>query len=116
MDSTIIVSILIYLAGFFTGGAIATCALYFKIDGTLKIDHSDSKKDVYRIEIGDLDVQPYKKHIVLKVENDADLRWYFVKNTSAIMNVSSNYIFERSYVNERKINAERGAWNRARRA
>ena len=115
MDSTIIVSILIYLAGFFTGGAIATCALYFKIDGTLKIDHSDSKKDVYRIEIGDLDVLPYKKHIVLKVENDADLRWYFVKNTSAIMNVSSNYIFERSYINERKINAERGAWNRARR-
>ena len=72
MDSTIIVSILIYLAGFFTGG-VATCVLYFKIDGTLKIDHSDSKKDVYRIEIGDLDVLPHKKHIVLKVENDANL-------------------------------------------
>ena len=115
MDSTIIVSILIYLAGFLTGSVVATCVLYFKIDGALKIDHSDSKKDVYRIEIGDLDVLPYKKHIILKVENDADLRWYFVKNTSAIMNVSSNYIFERSYVNERKINAERGAWNRARR-
>ena len=73
MDSTIIVSILIYLAGFFTGGVVATCALYFKIDGALKIDHSDSKKDVYRIEIGDLDVLPHKKHIVLKVENDANL-------------------------------------------
>ena len=116
MDPTIIISILIYLAGFFTGSVVATCALYFKIDGALKIDHSDSKKDVYRIEIGDLDILPHKKHIILKVENDADLRWYFVKNTSAIMNVSSNYIFERSYVNERKINAERGAWNRARRA
>ena len=74
MDSTIIVSILIYLAGFLNGGAIAFCILYSKIDGILKIDHSDSKKDVYRIEIGDLDVLPYKKHIVLKVENDANLR------------------------------------------
>ena len=74
MDPTIIISILIYLAGFFTGSVVATCALYFKIDGALKIDHSDSKKDVYRIEIGDLDILPHKKHIILKVENDADLR------------------------------------------
>ena len=73
MDSTIIVSIIIYLAGFFTGGVIATCILYSKIDGILKIDHSDSKKDVYRIEIGDLDILPHKKHIILKVENDANL-------------------------------------------
>ena len=74
MDLTIIISIVIYLAGFLTGGAVASCVLYSKIDGALKIDHSDSKKDVYRIEIGDLDVLPYKKHIVLKVENNADLR------------------------------------------
>ena len=74
MDLTTIISVIIYLAGFLTGGAVATCVLYFKIDGTLKIDHSDSKKDVYRIEIGDLDVLPHKKHIILKVENDADLR------------------------------------------
>lgn len=74
MDLTIIISIIIYLAGFLTGGAVASCILYSKIDGTLKIDHSDSKKDVYRIEIGDLDILPHKKHIILKVENDADLR------------------------------------------
>ena len=74
MDSTIIISIIIYLAGFLTGGAVASCVLYSKIDGALKIDHSDSKKDVYRIEIGDLDVLPRKKHIILKVENDTDLR------------------------------------------
>ena len=73
MDSTIIISIIIYLAGFLTGGAVASCVLYSKIDGILKIDHSDSKKDVYRIEIGDLDILPHKKHIVLKVENDANL-------------------------------------------
>ena len=73
MDLTIIISIIIYLAGFLTGGAVASCILYSKIDGALKIDHSDSKKDVYRIEIGDLDVLPHKKHIILKVENDVNL-------------------------------------------
>ena len=73
MDLTTIIYIIIYLAGFLTGSVVATCVLYFKIDGALKIDHSDSKKDVYRIEIGDLDILPYKKHIVLKVENDVNL-------------------------------------------
>lgn len=73
MDLTIIISIIIYLAGFLTGGAVASCILYSKIDGILKIDHSDSKKDVYRIEIGDLDILPHKKHIILKVENDTNL-------------------------------------------
>lgn len=73
MDSTIIISIIIYLAGFLTGGAVASCILYSKIDGILKIDNSDSKKDVYRIEIGDLDILPHKKHVILKVENDANL-------------------------------------------
>ena len=74
MDLTIIISIIIYLAGFLTGGAVASCILYCKIAGALKIDNTDTKKDVYRIEIGDLDVLSHKKHIVLKVENDADLR------------------------------------------
>ena len=74
MDLTTIISIIIYLAGFFTGGIVATCVLYFKIDGILKIDHSNFEKDVHRIDIGDLDVLPYKKHIVLKLENKADLR------------------------------------------
>ena len=73
MDLTTIISIIIYLVGFLTGGAVASCVLYSKIDGILKIDHSDSKKDVYRIEIGDLDILPHKKHIILKVENDANL-------------------------------------------
>ena len=73
MDSTIIISIIIYLASFVTGGAVSSCILYSKIDGILKIDHSNFEKDVYRIEIGDLDILPYKKHIILKVENDVNL-------------------------------------------
>ena len=73
MDLTAITSIIIYLAGFLTGGAVFSCILYSKIDGILKIDHSNFEKDVYRIEIDDLDILPHKKHIILKVENDANL-------------------------------------------
>ena len=73
MDLTVIVSIIIYIAGFLTGGAVASCILYHAIDGVLKIDNSNFEKDIYRIEIKDLDVLPYKKHIILKVDNAADL-------------------------------------------
>lgn len=41
--------------------------------GTLRIDHSNPKKDVYRFEIDDLDALSKKKRIVLKVDNNADL-------------------------------------------
>lgn len=73
MDLTTVVSIMIYIAGFLTGGAVVSCILYHTIDGVLKIDNSNFEKDIYRIEIKDLDVLPYKKHIFLKVDNAADL-------------------------------------------
>lgn len=41
--------------------------------GTLRIDHSNPEKDVYRIEIDDLDGLSKKKHVVLKVDNNANL-------------------------------------------
>lgn len=41
--------------------------------GTLKIDHSDPEKDIYRIDINDLDKLSKKKLIVLKIDNNADL-------------------------------------------
>lgn len=41
--------------------------------GTLKIDHSNPEKDVYRLDIGDLDKLSNKKRVVLKVDNRADL-------------------------------------------
>lgn len=40
--------------------------------GTLKIDHSDPTKDVYRFELGDLNDVCKKKRIVLDVDNKAD--------------------------------------------
>ena len=41
--------------------------------GTLKIDHSDPEKDIYRIDIEDLDKLSKKKLIILKIDNNADL-------------------------------------------
>lgn len=41
--------------------------------GTLRIDHSDPEKDVYRFEVDNLDKLSKKKRIILKVDNDADL-------------------------------------------
>jgi uncharacterized membrane-anchored protein YhcB (DUF1043 family) len=41
--------------------------------GTLKIDHSNPNKDVYRFEIDNLDALSTKKRITLKVDNEADL-------------------------------------------
>lgn len=41
--------------------------------GTLKIDHSNPEKDVYRLEIDDLEGLSKKRKIVLKVYNGANL-------------------------------------------
>lgn len=48
------------------------CVTFFA-DGVLKIDRSNHSKDVYKIEIGDLDKLSKKKRIVLKVDPNADL-------------------------------------------
>lgn len=41
--------------------------------GMLRIDHSNPEKDVYRIEIDDLDDLAKKSRVVLKVDHDAYL-------------------------------------------
>ena len=41
--------------------------------GTLKIDHSDHEKDIYRIDINEIDKLSKKKLIILKIDNNADL-------------------------------------------
>lgn len=55
-------------------GSIVTNILYLikRTYGTLKIDHSNPAKDVYRIHIDDLEVLSKKNRILLKVDNDAD--------------------------------------------
>lgn len=75
MDWNSIYMIMIFILGFATGGIIVDIVLifYYKFEGILKIDHSNPDKDIYRIEIDDLDELPNKKHIVLKIDNDVDL-------------------------------------------
>lgn len=41
--------------------------------GTLRIDHSNPEKDIYRIEIDDLDSLSRKKRVILDVDNSAVL-------------------------------------------
>lgn len=41
--------------------------------GTLKVDHSNPEKDIYRFEIDRFDDLDKKKRIVLKVDHSADL-------------------------------------------
>ena len=41
--------------------------------GTLKIDHSDSNKDVYRLVIDDLEELSKKSYVFLEIDHNADL-------------------------------------------
>jgi hypothetical protein len=41
--------------------------------GTLRIDHSNPEKDIYRIEIDDLDELKKKRRAILYVDHHADL-------------------------------------------
>ena len=47
--------------------------LILKPHGTLRIDHSNPEKDIYRFEINNLDSLDKKKRIVLKIDHHADL-------------------------------------------
>lgn len=42
--------------------------------GELLIDHTDPEKDIYRINIDNLDDLSKKKQVILKVDNNARLR------------------------------------------
>ena len=66
---------LFVLIGLLVGSIISSIIFFirYRTVGTLRIDHSDPVKDVYRIEIDDLDGLIKKKHVILKVDNNADL-------------------------------------------
>ena len=66
---------LFVLIGLLVGSIISNIIFFirYRTVGTLRIDHSDPVKDVYRIEIDDLDGLTKKKHVILKVDNNADL-------------------------------------------
>lgn len=63
------------VVGVLVGSIISNIIFYirYRKAGTLRIDHSNPEKDVYRIEIDDLDGLSKKKHVILKVDNNANL-------------------------------------------
>lgn len=65
----------IWLLGGFVGGSLFGWVIrrMKPTAGTLRIDHSNPEKDVYRFDINDFDSLSKKKRIVLLVDNNADL-------------------------------------------
>ena len=63
-----------FLVGLVMGAMIWDLILFFrKKDGTLKIDHSNPNRDVYRFEVDNLDSLDKKKRISLNVDHNANL-------------------------------------------
>lgn len=48
-------------------------AHFEKPHGTLRIDHSNPEKDIYRMEFDELDTLSKKTRVILKVDNNANL-------------------------------------------
>lgn len=42
-------------------------------EGTLRVDRSNPQKDVYRLEIDDLEAISRRSRIIIKIDNKADL-------------------------------------------
>lgn len=65
---------LYYLLGTINGIILSYIAYTtFGCFGVIKIDHTNPDKDIYRLELKELDNLPKQKYIVLKVDNNADL-------------------------------------------
>ena len=56
-------------------GSIVTVLIIFlkSVRGTLRIDHSDPNKDIYRLDLDDLDVLTRKKLVILDIDHHANL-------------------------------------------
>lgn len=66
--------IIMFLLGMIAGGGLVAIYYTFRTTaGTLKIDHSNPEKDVYRFEIDDLDKISSKKCIELRIDHNAVL-------------------------------------------
>lgn len=64
-----------YLLGVIIGCVVSNIifAIRNRRAGTLKIDHSNPEKDVYRFEIDNLDKLSKRRRVILKIDNKADL-------------------------------------------
>ena len=65
---------LCFIGGFVVGGIVYSLIIFSVcVSGTLKIDHSDPNKDVYRLEIDKLENLSNFKRVILKVNNNAHI-------------------------------------------
>lgn len=65
---------LIFAGGFIMGLVISSILYHVRsASGTLRIDRTNPQKDVYRIDIDDLDSLSKKKRALLKVDSNANL-------------------------------------------
>lgn len=65
---------LMFLLGVAIGSLIVNLIWsHQKTSGTLKVDLSNPEKDIYRLEVDDLDSLSEKKLVVFKVDKTADL-------------------------------------------
>ena len=66
--------LVVFIVGILIGMVIATIIYNVcKTAGVLKIDRTNSDKDIYRIEIDDLSRLDHESRIILKIDHDADL-------------------------------------------
>lgn len=52
---------------------VVIALLWRPTDGVIRIDHSNTEKDLYRFEIDSLEKLEKKKKIILKIDHYADL-------------------------------------------
>lgn len=66
---------MLFIIGLFVGAIITSLFVFnpWTTTGTLRIDHSNPEKDIYRLEIDEFDNLSKRKRIILKVDNNADL-------------------------------------------
>ena len=64
-----------FILGLIIGGLIVLIFHHrITASGELLIDHKEKKKDIYRINVNNLDDLSKKKQVILKVDNNARLR------------------------------------------
>lgn len=63
-----------FLIGTVIGSIVSNIIFYIRTgSGTLRIDHSNPDKDLYRFEIDDLDKLDSQKKVLLKIDHNANL-------------------------------------------
>lgn len=63
-----------FLIGIVIGSIVSNIIFYIRTgSGTLRIDHSNPDKDLYRFEIDDLDKLDSQKKVLLKIDHNANL-------------------------------------------